>query len=137
MVAIGSRNISKAQAFIDEMKLGSGVKAYGSYEEVSHELILDPELIYALKIKLGRHLNPSTRRSSTICVLIHPKIYGNHVQVLADPRVDAVYLPLPTAIHVPWVRKAAAQGKHILLEKPIALASAFSLPAHPPEVEKC
>ncbi|GJP41134.1 hypothetical protein CLOM_g818 [Closterium sp. NIES-68] len=48
-------------------------------------------------------------------------IYGNYADVIADPLVDAVYIPLPTGLHVEWVVKAANHGKHILLEKPVAL----------------
>ena len=76
VVAIGSRNISKAQAMIDDFKITDTATAYGSYEEV-----------------------------------------------LADPRVEAVYIPLPTTLHVEWVCLAAAAKKHILLEKPIAVTA--------------
>ncbi|KAK9815377.1 hypothetical protein WJX72_002475 [[Myrmecia] bisecta] len=48
------------------------------------------------------------------------KAYGSYQAVLDDSNIDAVYLPLPTSMHVEWVRKAAAAGKHILLEKPLA-----------------
>ncbi len=37
---------------------------------------------------------------------------------------DRRYIPLPSALHVPWVRKAAAAGRHILLEKPVAVDGA-------------
>lgn len=44
--------------------------------------------------------------------------------VIADDSIHAVYIPLPLAVHVAWVRAAAAAGKHILCEKPIAISDA-------------
>lgn len=43
------------------------------------------------------------------------------LQVLDCPEVDALYIPLPTGMHVEWIQNAAAAKKHVLLEKPIAL----------------
>ncbi|XP_021729447.1 uncharacterized oxidoreductase At4g09670-like [Chenopodium quinoa] len=49
------------------------------------------------------------------------KIYGSYDEVLDDPEVDALYVPLPTSLHLYWVVRAAAKKKHILVEKPPAL----------------
>ncbi len=53
-----------------------------------------------------------------------PVSYGSYEDLLADPSIDAVYVPLPPALHAPWVVRAAQAGKHVLVEKPAAPGSA-------------
>ncbi|KAF5951235.1 hypothetical protein HYC85_009179 [Camellia sinensis] len=48
------------------------------------------------------------------------KVYGSYEAMLDNPEVDAVYVPLPTSLHLKWA-VLAAEKKHLLLEKPVAL----------------
>ncbi|MGO4527161.1 Gfo/Idh/MocA family protein [Microvirga sp. 2MCAF35] len=51
------------------------------------------------------------------------KAYGSYEALLADPEIDAIYNPLPNHLHVPMTLAAAAAGKHVLCEKPIAVTA--------------
>lgn len=53
-----------------------------------------------------------------------PEAMGSYESLLQRDDVDAVYIPLPTALRGPWVQRAMAAGKHVLVEKPVAVDAA-------------
>ena len=53
-----------------------------------------------------------------------PKCYGSYNELINDPQIDAVYIPLPNHMHLEYTIKSIQKGKHVLVEKPICLKSA-------------
>lgn len=50
-----------------------------------------------------------------------PTVHADYPALLADPGVDAIYVPLATSLHAEWTEKVIRAGKHVLCEKPIGM----------------
>jgi len=79
-----------------------------------------PALGAAPDVRLTAVGSRDPRRAARFTDRFGGRPYGDYPAVLAAPDVDAVYIPLPAALHAPWVRAALLAGKHVLVEKPLA-----------------
>ena len=84
-------------------------------------------LIPAIRAASRSHLRAVSSRSLDTALAYAaewqiPVAHGSYQALLDDEAIDVVYIPLPNHLHVEWTLRAIAAGKHVLCEKPIALA---------------
>lgn len=69
----------------------------------------------------SRHLGKARTFADELGI---PQAYGSYEELLADPKIDAIYIPLPVSLHAEWSIRAAEAGKPVLCEKPLAANAA-------------
>ncbi|MGE3804218.1 MAG: Gfo/Idh/MocA family protein [Gemmataceae bacterium] len=86
---------------------------------------LVPAFTHARSADLKGIASRSLARAQEAARAAHiPKSFGSYEELLDDPDIDAVYVPLPNTLHGEWSCRAADKGKHVLCEKPLAPTAA-------------
>src|SRR2546423_3257798 len=99
-----------------ERKLRVGVAGLGK----AFQLML-PTLVRHPDISLVAAADPRTKAQARFAADFAANTYASVEELCADPDVDAVYAATPNQYHAAHVTMAAAAGKHVLVEKPMAL----------------
>lgn len=66
-------------------------------------------------------------KAKKVIAEIGGKLYGSYSEILESNDIDAVYLPLPPALHYKWAKHALTNGKHVLIEKPATTTLKYTL----------
>lgn len=56
-----------------------------------------------------------------------PKVYADYKELVADPEIDVVGVATPTYLHFPIAMEAIANGKHVIVDKPLTVSSAQAM----------
>jgi predicted dehydrogenase len=75
-------------------------------------------------IQVVRAVEPNLETVRTLCAKKGIPLTTDYADALADPEVEAVVLATPHALHCAQIEAAAAAGKHVFCEKPLALSKA-------------
>ncbi|MFW5700184.1 MAG: Gfo/Idh/MocA family protein [Cyclobacteriaceae bacterium] len=62
----------------------------------------------------------NAEKAKDTCRLFNTKAYQDYDELINDDNLDAVYIPLPNALHASWIEKSLQKGLHVLVEKSLA-----------------
>ncbi len=82
-----------------------------------------PAMALAASVEVRALASRNPEKGAELCEQFGiPRLYTSYEDLLADPEIDAVYLPLPNHLHAQWAIAAMEAGKHVLCEKPLCLS---------------
>ena len=97
-----------------------GVGVIGATSWIATQAVL-PALVACPRTRLVSVASRDPRAAAEVAARFGAdRAAGDYHGVLADPEVEAVYVPLPNGLHREWTERAAAAGRHVLCEKPLA-----------------
>jgi len=94
-----------------------GILSTAHISERSIHDVLEDVGVATLYAVASRDLKTAQRYAQTYKIL---RWYGTYEELLSDPKVEAVYIPLPNALHGEWTARVLRAKKHVLCEKPLS-----------------
>ena len=88
----------------------AGIGVYTKKERIDNNIISNEEF--------GKIRQSEIAKARAFVDQYGGKIYDGYEAITLDPEIDALYIPLPPALHYKWAKKALKNGKHVLVEKP-------------------
>ena len=68
-------------------------------------------------------LNAEYEKAKTFTETYGGKIFESYQSIIESDEIEAIYIPLPPALHFKWAKEALKQGKHVLVEKPSTVSA--------------
>ncbi len=85
--------------------------------EIAHRMFL-PALIQNENFICGGIASKNPEKRQRFAADFHIPVYNTYEDLIDSPKIEALYIPLPPALHYQWAKQALKHGKHVFLEKP-------------------
>ncbi len=105
--------------FLPSLKEATGFKYIGVAVALPEEWFCD-DLSKVDKNSIDKIQNSEKEKADRFVNNYSGKIFYGYETMIRSSEIDAIYIPLPPALHFKWAKEALLNGKHVLLEKPFA-----------------